>query len=321
MELKLFLISRYLVLTTAMADVFMQEYSSKCLVYTVTTGCDLPLHLYLFALSNPCRLHPIPTITEDHASALNDGTFPDISRRSPADAYHNFKMMIFIKNISQFRNKQEQETRGKRLFQEKKVGYQIKETLTVSRRVKGKNVEESRISPIPSPTRSPRNLSTLVSSDTEKLQELTVTSFLIPSSVHLNRKSQISSTDSNCTLTMAIPSYVDACCTQLILLQQQDIAKTGALKMKFENRRQTIVWENRKGNSIVSLFSSMNIPKITPLVQSCQRDPEAPALSLINQDLLFLKKGNSGHEKIILSLHKFPAIIFNDDDIEERTSR
>ncbi|GJU70528.1 hypothetical protein Tco_1256787 [Tanacetum coccineum] len=42
------------------------------------------------------------------------------------------------------------------------------------RRVKGKNVEETRISPIPSPTRSPRNLSTLGSLDTEKLQELTV---------------------------------------------------------------------------------------------------------------------------------------------------
>ncbi|GJW68855.1 hypothetical protein Tco_0123279 [Tanacetum coccineum] len=53
----------------------------------------------------------------------------------------------------------------------------------------------------------------------------------------------------------------------------------------------------------------------------CQRDPEAPALSLINQDLFYLKKGNSGPEKIVLSLHKFPAIIFNDDDIEERTSR
>ncbi|GKA88569.1 hypothetical protein Tco_0810333 [Tanacetum coccineum] len=32
-------------------------------------------------------------------------------------------------------------------------------------------------------------------------------------------------------------------------------------------------------------------------------------------------KGNSGPEKIVLSLHKFPAIIFNNDDIEERTSR
>ncbi|GJU97080.1 hypothetical protein Tco_1326351 [Tanacetum coccineum] len=51
------------------------------------------------------------------------------------------------------------------------------------------------------------------------------------------------------------------------------------------------------------------------------KNPEAPALSLINQDLLYSKKGNSGPEKIVFSLHKFPAIIFNDDDIEERTSR
>ncbi|GJX37811.1 hypothetical protein Tco_0251114 [Tanacetum coccineum] len=51
------------------------------------------------------------------------------------------------------------------------------------------------------------------------------------------------------------------------------------------------------------------------------QNPEAPALSLLNQDLLYLKKGNSGPEKIILSLHKFLAIVFNDDDIEERTSR
>nr|GEY30304.1 hypothetical protein [Tanacetum cinerariifolium] len=52
-----------------------------------------------------------------------------------------------------------------------------------------------------------------------------------------------------------------------------------------------------------------------------ERDPEAPALSLINQDLLYLKKGNLGPEKIVLSLHKFPAVVFNDDDIEEETSR
>ncbi|GJY19340.1 hypothetical protein Tco_0390831 [Tanacetum coccineum] len=49
------------------------------------------------------------------------------------------------------------------------------EVFELRRRAKGKNVEESRISPIPSPTRSPRNLSTPGSSDTEKLQELTVT--------------------------------------------------------------------------------------------------------------------------------------------------
>ncbi|GJW42544.1 integrase, catalytic region, zinc finger, CCHC-type containing protein [Tanacetum coccineum] len=51
------------------------------------------------------------------------------------------------------------------------------------------------------------------------------------------------------------------------------------------------------------------------------KNPEAPTLSLINQDLLYLKKGNYRPEKIVLSLYKFPAIIFNDDDIEERTSR
>ncbi|GJV39231.1 hypothetical protein Tco_1417671 [Tanacetum coccineum] len=45
----------------------------------------------------------------------------------------------------------------------------------LKRRVKGRNVEETRISPIYSPTRSTRNLFTLVSLDTEKLQELTVT--------------------------------------------------------------------------------------------------------------------------------------------------
>ncbi|GJT57501.1 hypothetical protein Tco_0992555 [Tanacetum coccineum] len=50
-------------------------------------------------------------------------------------------------------------------------------------------------------------------------------------------------------------------------------------------------------------------------------NPEALELSLINQDLLYLKKGSSGPEKIVFSHHKFPTIIFNNDDIEERTSR
>ncbi|GKD29140.1 hypothetical protein Tco_1239918, partial [Tanacetum coccineum] len=77
-----------------------------------------------------------------------------------------------------------------------------------------------------------------------------------------------------------------------------------------------IVWESRK-----EILVSPHPRKTTPLVQSCQRDPEAPELSLINQDLLYLKKGSSRPEKIVLSLHKFAAIIFNDDDIEERTSR
>ncbi|GKA47816.1 hypothetical protein Tco_0740774, partial [Tanacetum coccineum] len=80
--------------------------------------------------------------------------------------------------------------------------------------------------------------------------------------------------------------------------------------------KSNIVWESRK-----EIIVFLHPRKTTPLVHSCQKDPEAPALSLINRDLLYLKKGNFGPEKIVLLLHKFPAIIFNDDDIEERTSR
>ncbi|GJV28123.1 hypothetical protein Tco_1384571 [Tanacetum coccineum] len=39
-------------------------------------------------------------------------------------------------------------------------------------------------------------------------------------------------------------------------------------------------------------------------------DRKALTLSLVNQDLLYLKKGNSGPAKIVMSLHKFPAVIF-----------
>ncbi|GKA84704.1 hypothetical protein Tco_0806358 [Tanacetum coccineum] len=53
-----------------------------------------------------------------------------------------------------------------------------------------------------------------------------------------------------------------------------------------------IVWENRK-----EILVSLHLRKTTPL------------------------KGSSGPKNIVLSLHKFPAIIFNNDDIEERTSR
>ncbi|GKC37612.1 hypothetical protein Tco_1049996 [Tanacetum coccineum] len=53
-----------------------------------------------------------------------------------------------------------------------------------------------------------------------------------------------------------------------------------------------IVWESRK-----EILASLHPRKTTPL------------------------KGNSGPEKIVLSLYKFPAIIFNDVDIEEQTSR
>nr|GFA90546.1 hypothetical protein [Tanacetum cinerariifolium] len=80
--------------------------------------------------------------------------------------------------------------------------------------------------------------------------------------------------------------------------------------------KSNIVWESRK-----EILVSLHPQKTIPLVISYQRDPEAPALSLINQDILYLKKGNSKPKKIVLSLHKFAAVVFNDDDIKDRTSR
>ncbi|GJX90010.1 hypothetical protein Tco_0343336 [Tanacetum coccineum] len=77
-----------------------------------------------------------------------------------------------------------------------------------------------------------------------------------------------------------------------------------------------IMWESRN-----EILTSPFPPKPTLVVQSCQRDPKVPTLSLVNQDFLYLKKGNSRPEKFVLSLHKFPAFIFPNDYIEKRTSR
>nr|GEU50649.1 hypothetical protein [Tanacetum cinerariifolium] len=54
---------------------------------------------------------------------------------------------------------------------------------------------------------------------------------------------------------------------------------------------------------------------------SFQKDPKAPPVTLLNQDLFYLKYGNLGPKKYTLSLYKYPAIPFPEDDIEEQTSR
>ncbi|GJX48216.1 retrovirus-related pol polyprotein from transposon TNT 1-94 [Tanacetum coccineum] len=148
------------------------------------------------------------------------------------------------------------------------------EVFKLRRRVKGKNVEDTRILPIPSPTRSPRNLSNLVSLDTEKLQELTVTH----------------PTPSSGSSAPNLAMKADP------LLQQQDIAIWLALQMKFEKTQMMDEIPTKASNSDIMEEISLTI------------------------DEAKLKK-MAGPEKIILSLHKFPAIVFNDDDIEERTSR
>ncbi|GJV80063.1 retrovirus-related pol polyprotein from transposon TNT 1-94 [Tanacetum coccineum] len=59
--------------------------------------------------------------------------------------------------------------------------------------------------------------------------------------------------------------------------------------------------------------------QITHPISSCQRDPEAPALSLINQDRLYLKKGNKGPEKnyCIISITEPDYKNLNKNDIED----
>ncbi|GJS03441.1 hypothetical protein Tco_0319949 [Tanacetum coccineum] len=69
-------------------------------------------------------------------------------------------------------------------------------------------------------------------------------------------------------------------------------------------------------------YLSLQIPKKpVPVYQSCERDPKALPMSLLNQDLFYLKHGNSGPQKYVLLLHKYPAVPFPKNDIEELTLR
>ncbi|GKE05684.1 hypothetical protein Tco_1397702, partial [Tanacetum coccineum] len=82
------------------------------------------------------------------------------------------------------------------------------------------------------------------------------------------------------------------------------------------NLKNDIVWESRKER-----LTLLTPKKKAPIVFSCQRDPKVPPLTLMNQDLFYLKHGNLGPKKYTMSLHKFSVVPFPDDDMEERTSR
>ncbi|GKB13619.1 hypothetical protein Tco_0847542 [Tanacetum coccineum] len=252
------------------------------------------------------------------------------------------------------------------------------EVYELKRREKGKIVEESRSTPFPTPIRSPRIHTDLISSDTEKLQELTVTDTKTTSSSK-SPSSKLKSFDTLAdhlqeVMVESLPSMVDTHIKEQVKKQVHDSitntiysrttistvpqttcrpfavrprdqddthddahpeGENRAKRQKTSKYKAYVSGESSSGQvneeerrviysqrwKVERKFLSLHIRKTTPLVQSCQRDPEAPTLSLINQDLLYLKKGSSRPEKIVLSLHKFPAIIFNDDNIEERTSR
>nr|GEY02053.1 hypothetical protein [Tanacetum cinerariifolium] len=258
------------------------------------------------------------------------------------------------------------------------------EVYELKQKEKGKNVEESRITPFPTPIRSPRIHTNLVSLDTGKLKELTVTT---SSSSSPNTK--LSNTNQLLSLFKAKPAHFKLYKSFFQALQGRYRYLFEHLRAKFMPRKSFVTLADHLHEAMANSLPTMvykhikeqvqqQVPEQTdsyasdddeiPIKQVSQdimeevslnideaklkkiadkmprqrytsgdkhqyhidqmknflkndiRDPEARVLSLINQDLLYLKKGNSGPQKIVLSLPKFPAINFNDDDIKERTS-
>ncbi|GKB55240.1 hypothetical protein Tco_0905993, partial [Tanacetum coccineum] len=231
------------------------------------------------------------------------------------------------------------------------------ELYELKRREKGKIVKESRSTPLPTLIRSPRTHTNPVSSNIKKLQELTtkeelermIAKAILQESGNIQAEisSQIQKAIDN-----QIPSQVDASMKFENLQVQQTTCRPSAVHpsdqddphddahLEGENSNQEQeddydFWTDSYASDDEEIQPKQVLQDIMEEVsltideaklkkmadEICQRDPEAPTLSLINQDLLYLKKGSPGPEKIVLSLHKFSAIIFNEDDIEERTSR
>ncbi|GJW43925.1 hypothetical protein Tco_0072724 [Tanacetum coccineum] len=248
------------------------------------------------------------------------------------------------------------------------------------RRVKGKHVEESRNTPSPTPIRSPRIHSTLMSLDTEKLKEFTSffdelkgryrylfghlkTAFMPRKSFHeLANHRQAVMQESLPSMLKVAQKVADAIQKERENLRAEitwqinnvisnhipsqddhhDDAhpegENSAKKQKISEHGTYVIGESSSGQAnenddelpaekvsqelVKEMSETVDDAKLPKVVDEiCQRDPKAPALSLVNQDLLYLNKGNSGSKKYVLSLHKFPVGIFPNDDIEERTSR
>nr|GEY65702.1 hypothetical protein [Tanacetum cinerariifolium] len=295
-------------------------------------------------------------------------------------------------SLAEHKSRQEQEAReNMALVEEHLASVEIEKMVEgqknvvddeLKRREKEKNVEESRITPFTTLIRSPRIHTDLVSSDTKKLQELTVTisSSSSPNTKFMPRKSFVTLADHlHEAMADSLPTMVDkhikeqvpeqvrnqvpVYVTEGLILERQknkeEMQKMIAKAILQERNQEQVddydFWNDsyaldddeipiKQVSQDIMEEVSLNIDeaklkKIADemLRQRCTsgdehqyhidqmknflksniRDPEAPALSLINQDLLYLKKGNSGTDKIVLLLHKFPAVVFNDDDIED----
>ncbi|GJT61276.1 hypothetical protein Tco_1004809 [Tanacetum coccineum] len=249
------------------------------------------------------------------------------------------------------------------------------EVYELKQKEKGKIIEETRNSPIPTPIRSPRIHTTLISSNTEKLQELMDTHTTPSLTRFMPRKSFDTLSDSlHDVMVETLPTLVDKHIKEQVLKQVseqvheqvhdqvlvntilQNTCQTPAIRPRDqddphddaypegENSNQEQdddfdFWTDSYASDddeIPSKQVSQDIMKEVSLTinevklrklademlrQRCTLGDEHQYH--IDQMKNFLQsdiKGNSGPEKIVLSLHKFPVVIFNDDDIEERTS-
>ncbi|GJR27869.1 hypothetical protein Tco_1104101 [Tanacetum coccineum] len=226
------------------------------------------------------------------------------------------------------------------------------------RREKGKIVEESRNTQFPKPIRSPRTHTNLVRDqvpvyvaeglilerqNTKEEMERMIAKAILQErgNIQAEISSQIQKAIDN-----QIPYQVDELKADP-QLQQQDIVIWLALQMKFERLQVSgesssgQVNEEKRGPSTSG--NQEQVDDYDFWTDSYASDDDELPTKQVSQDIMqevsltideaklnkmadeMLCEGqdkrSSGPEKIVLLLYKFPAIIFNDDDIEERTSR
>nr|GEW42930.1 hypothetical protein [Tanacetum cinerariifolium] len=154
----------------------------------------------------------------------------------------------------------------------------VKDDYELRRRVKGNNVEESRNTSSSTPIRSPRIHSTLIYLDIEKLQEL---------------------------------------------MNQADVVKmiADAIQQEHGNLRANITLQIK--NAITNHIPSQDDPHDDAHPKgenSAKRQKTSEHGTYVFRESSFgqVYKSKPGPEKFILSLHKFSAVIFPGEDIEER---
>nr|GEV26897.1 hypothetical protein [Tanacetum cinerariifolium] len=219
------------------------------------------------------------------------------------------------------------------------------EAYELKQREKGKNVEESRITPFPIPIRSPRIHTDLVYLDIEKLHELTITD-TTPSSSSPSTKARFMPRKSFASLANnlhdamaeSLPTMVDKHVKEPVQQQVPEQMKFNRLYVPQTTCRTHVVrlreqddphddahpeGENSVKRQKTSEYEAYVSGESLPGQENKQEQGPSTSAKIkkIADEMLRQRctSGSSGPEKIVLSLYKFHAVIFNDDDIEEQT--